>query len=88
MSIQKGLVHVEPKNSPDELKPLLLGRRELAVVLGISPASLDRLDVAGRLPRSIKLGGRKLFSRTEIEKWITAGCPDRTNWEASNNSKS
>lgn len=74
----------EPQdNSKPSMEPLLLGRVELAAALGIGPATLDRLDQLGKLPRALPLcRGRKLWSRDEIVAWISAGTPARAEWEA------
>jgi predicted DNA-binding transcriptional regulator AlpA len=61
---------------------LTYGRPELAQALGISLASLDRLDAAGTVPRAVRIGGRKLWVRETIAEWLRAGAPSRKEWEA------
>lgn len=70
-----------PKDLCQKVEPLLLGRVELAAALGVSTATLDRLDSAGKVPRAIKLGGRKLWRRAEVEAWLAANAPERAEWE-------
>lgn len=51
---------------------LLLTVGETVAILGgkISARSLWRWSAAGRFPRPVKLGGRTLWKRTDIEKFI------------------
>lgn len=65
-------------------QPLLIGRSELARLLGRSVPSIDRDDAAGRLPQPVRIGGHKKWRRAEIEGWVVAGCPDRAAWNARN----
>ena len=63
-----------------KVEPLLLGREQFAEALGISTATLDRLDSAGKLPKSVPLcRGRR--RRAEVDGWLVAGCPARELWE-------
>jgi predicted DNA-binding transcriptional regulator AlpA len=45
-------------------------RRDIAKRLGISLATITRMDAAGEMPKSISFGGVKLYRKQEIEKWI------------------
>jgi len=67
---------------PNPLNPLLVSIRDLAVLLSRSEIALHRDDAAGRLPRSIRLGGSKRWRRTDIEAWVEMGCPKRAEFEA------
>jgi predicted DNA-binding transcriptional regulator AlpA len=49
---------------------------------GVSEATWWRMHAAGKVPQPVKLGGRTLWRRQEVEAWIDAGCPDRKTWEA------
>jgi predicted DNA-binding transcriptional regulator AlpA len=62
--------------------PPTLTRPELAIYLHRSVPSIDRDDAAGRLPRAVRIGRRKLWRRAEIDAWLLAGCPPRSEWEA------
>jgi predicted DNA-binding transcriptional regulator AlpA len=53
-----------------------------AKLLGISRRTFFRHDVEGLLPRCVRPGGRRYWSRVELERWIAAGCPPRARWEA------
>ncbi len=74
-------------NPERKIDPLLIGRKQAAAALGISPASLDRLRSAGKIgPRPIRLSGRLLWNVAELRAWVAAAkggkLPDRTEWEA------
>lgn len=60
---------------------LLVGRLEAARLCSVSPASWDRLTAAGKTPRPIKLGGRVVWRRVDLELWIQESCPDRKTFE-------
>ena len=62
--------------------PLTYGRRELALALGISLATLDRLDAGGKVPQAVRIGGRKVWCRETIAEWLRAGAPPRKEWQA------
>jgi excisionase family DNA binding protein len=55
----------------------LLGITEVMMRLGCSRRSIYRLDNAGKMPRSIRLGGMLRWREAAIDKWIADGCPDR-----------
>ena len=61
---------------------LLVGRIEAARLCAVSSASWDRLVSAGKTPRPLKLGGRVVWRRTDLEAWISYGCPDRKTFDA------
>jgi predicted DNA-binding transcriptional regulator AlpA len=63
-------------------EPALLRARDAARFCGVSPATWWRWDAAGRMPRGVKIGGARLWSRAELLAWIEAHCPSRMEWEA------
>ena len=67
--------------TPSTEAALLVGRIESARLCGVSPASWDRLVAAGKTPRPLKLGGRVVWRRTDLEAWIAHGCPDRKTFD-------
>jgi predicted DNA-binding transcriptional regulator AlpA len=89
-----GLADAVPADAPADIgtapavDPLLWGRRDLARALGISLASLDRLEAGGRIgPRPVRLGGRLLYAVEECREWTRCRgpdgqLPDRRTWEA------
>ena len=72
--------------SSAERDPLLLSVRDVATALGISVSGVYRLIDAGDLHR-LKVGGRTLFERRELERYIaaqrTAGVADKAAKESS-----
>jgi len=64
---------------------LLLSTESAARLLGIGRSHFYALHSSGRLgPMSIKLGGRTLWNRQEVESWVVAGCPARREWRQIN----
>jgi predicted DNA-binding transcriptional regulator AlpA len=64
------------------VQPLLIGAKEAGQLCNRSPASWWRDHASGRVPAPVKLGGKTLWRRAELERWIEAGCPSRRAWEA------
>ena len=67
--------------APTTAVALLVGRIEAARLSAVSPASWDRLTSAGKNPRPIKLGGRVVWRRNDLEVWTKLGCPDRQTFD-------
>lgn len=67
---------------PDRRSALTLSRVETARLVGVSEATWDRLNAAGKIPSCVRIGGRVLWRVADIEAWIDAGCPDRKSFEA------
>jgi len=55
--------------------PLLIGVAEVGRITSLAPRTVWRHVSAGRLPRPLKVGGRRLWRREAIVRWIEAGCP-------------
>ena len=58
---------------------LAVGEKDLARLLGISPATLARWKAAGRLLPGIRQGGRILYvldGPKGVRAWLAAGMPD------------
>jgi excisionase family DNA binding protein len=65
------------------LEPLAVCTKELARLLAISVATLERWNNSGKLgPPGIKIGGRRLWPLAEVREWVNAGMPDRETWLA------
>ena len=62
--------------------PLAVGQQELARLIGLAPRTIRSLNSAGRIPRAIHLGRRRVWCVAEIQRWLEAGAPERTRWEA------
>lgn len=48
---------------------LLVDRLKAALVLGVSPGTIDNLRRSGDLP-SVKIGARRLFDRADLRRFI------------------
>lgn len=74
----------EPPARPGrpEPEPLVVDAKDLAVMLRIGLRSVRAWDAAGKLPRPLRISGRVLWRRAEIESWLVAGAPNRSEWEA------
>ena len=60
---------------------LLLSAENAAKLLGIGRSHFYGLHSSGRLgPLPIKLGGRTLWNRKELEAWVESKCPSREQW--------
>jgi len=56
-------------------QPFLLDVRMVAKLTSLSERSVWRAADSGRMPRPLQVGGRRLWRRSDLEDWITAGCP-------------
>lgn len=54
------------KGMPDQL----IGVNQIAEMLSISKDFVRKLDRTGEMPKSLKLGRRRLWKESEIEEWI------------------
>ena len=64
---------------------LAVGEKDLARLLGISPATLARWKSSGRLLPGIRQGGRILYvldGPSGVRAWLEAGMPDVKSWTA------
>ncbi len=55
--------------------PLLVGTEAAARICGLSGRTWRRLASAGAVPRSLRLGSRKLWRVEDLAEWVSAGCP-------------
>ena len=62
--------------------PLVLDAQGLAAAGFGSVRHVRRLDASGRLPRAVRLGGKKkVWIVYELRAWLAAGAPRRDHWE-------
>ena len=54
---------------------------ELAAVLRVATKTIRRMDQSGRLPRAVRISGRKRWRRNEIAAWLESNAPPRREWE-------
>jgi predicted DNA-binding transcriptional regulator AlpA len=71
-----------PGRASSPLTPLCVDADGLAILLGISPRSVYRLNDAGRIPAPIDLGSSRRWFVEEILAWLRAGSPRRRQWVA------
>ena len=71
----------EPQNNERD-DPKLLTQGDLARRLRISIRQIRRLGKSGSLPRPLKIGALKRWDPDEIDRWVKAGAPVRSEWEA------
>lgn len=60
---------------------ILLNTRRTAEMIGCSVQALRNWHLCGRLPVPIQIGNRLFWKRTEIIRWVDAGCPSRNEWK-------
>ena len=66
-----------------DARPEWIGPSMVCAIANISMPTLERLKASGRLPQHTAVT-RKLhrWLRSDIELWLTMGCPDRAEFEA------
>ncbi len=62
--------------------PELIGADGVGELLGLGARTVRRLDVEGRLPMPVKIGGSVRWRLSELRQWIAGGCPPRQKWES------
>jgi excisionase family DNA binding protein len=62
-------------------EPLLLTLEQTGELLGIPRRTLYTLMNCGRLPRSFRLGKRRLFRRDDLTRWVELGMPPLEKFE-------
>ncbi len=62
--------------------PLALDARAAAEEFSVSLRTWRRWDSSGKCPSGFKIGGRKLWRRSDLESWASQGFPERTDFEA------
>ena len=53
----------------------LLTVGQLGELLQLSKRTLYRLSDSGAMPHGLRIGGSRRWRRTEIEDWLSCGCP-------------
>jgi len=64
------------------LEPLAVSAAEAAALLGVSRSTWYDWHDAGKTPRGLKIGGRRLWDYAELQRWVSAGAPPRVKWAA------
>jgi len=53
--------------------------------LSLSKRQIFRLNLCGKIPAPIRIGGAVRWSSEEISAWLAASAPDRRTWETMKN---
>jgi len=61
---------------------LLLSQSELARLLNLSSRTISRMNASRKIPKPVRVGRSVRWRRAEIKRWVAAGCPNRSEWEA------
>lgn len=64
------------------LETFLIDAEEVARRLDVSSRTVWRLNSAGKLPKPLAVGGSRKWRADGIRRWVEAGCPARSAWEA------
>lgn len=59
------------------LNALVLGQK-----LQLSKRQIFRLNTCGKIPSPVRIGGSIRWRLCDIESWLAMGCPDRSEFEA------
>lgn len=60
----------------------LLTAKEAGQVCRLSKRSWFRLSACGKIPAPVRIGGSIRWRLCDIESWLAMGCPDRSEFEA------
>lgn len=72
----------EADKTADGQGPEVMTAKKAAKYLTISRAHFYKLVKSGRAPGPIRLGGAVRWRRRELDAWVEAGAPPRTQWDA------
>lgn len=62
-----------PPADTNTIAPLMIDAKRLAALLSVSEKTIRRWDVAGKIPRPIRLSSAAIrWSRSTIEAWLQA----------------
>jgi len=64
------------------IEPLVVTGPEAARICRVSERTWRSMNAAGRCPRPIHIGRRRLWVVAELRAWVAAGAPARERWEA------
>jgi predicted DNA-binding transcriptional regulator AlpA len=72
---------MQARTAPHGTKmPVLLGPRDLSIVLQISERSIKRLLARGDIPAPHRFGNQLRWRSDEIRAWLEAGMPKQDRW--------
>jgi len=82
MEAQARLIKDGREPSPSAQAPLAVDARGLGRLLGVAERTVRTMNSAGRIPRPVALGRRRVWCVSEVLRWLEAGAPERARWEA------
>ena len=65
----------------------LLTAKALAECLSVSVRQAHRMNRAGLIPASLRIGGCVRWREDEIAQWLKCGAPSRSEWEQQRDTK-
>lgn len=71
-----------PNTDSSSAAPLLLRAVDAAAQCSVSVRTWYAWDLAGKVPRPIRMGRTPFWPYEELRAWVAAGCPDRVTWQA------
>ena len=63
------------------VRETLLSAEALADMLSLSKRQIFRLNVSGKIPAPVRIGGSVRWRRSDIENWLGLDCCDRETFE-------
>ncbi len=67
---------------PASIKPVLIGTKAVALLLGRCERTIRRDVHRGTIPRPLVIGGSRRWMLDELRDWLEARCPRAEVWEA------
>lgn len=55
-----------------------LSKKDVRQKIGLSHASIDRMEASGKFPKRVPIGFRVFWVESEIDDWMKARIRDRT----------
>ena len=55
--------------------PMLLNAREAATLCAMSESYFYRLNRKGLVPKPVRAGNMRRWRRSDLARWVAAGCP-------------
>jgi prophage regulatory protein len=72
----------EFKMSESVMTEKLLTAKALGEMLSLSKRQVSRLNSCGRIPAPVRIGGSIRWRESDIEQWLSMGCPNQQTFES------
>lgn len=73
---------MKTKNHQKDKRQSLLPRTESSAYCALSTRTWSRLNASGNIPRPVRIGGSVRWRLSDLDLWISWGCPSRQEFEA------